>query len=73
MCARKDNCQKGRAWIELNMENLVHNVRQFQNLLPDCCALMPAIKANAYGHGAEPIGKALSKLGIQSFGLIMPG
>ena len=44
--------QKGRAWIELNMENLKHNTEQFRRLLPSDCALMPAVKANAYGHGA---------------------
>ena len=51
--------QKGRAWIELNMDNLIHNVSQFRRLLPSDCAIMPAIKANAYGHGADIIGLAL--------------
>ena len=59
--------QKGRAWIELNMELLSHNVAQFQKLLPQGCALMPAIKANAYGHGASLIGRALWHMGICDF------
>ena len=52
MYKRSSRCQKGRAWIELDMENLGHNVEQFKRLLPGTCTLMPAIKANAYGHGA---------------------
>ncbi len=59
--------QKGRAWIELNLENLAHNVKQFQSLLPAKCMLMPAIKANAYGHGAVIIGQALEEMGITDF------
>lgn len=59
--------QKGRAWIELNMDNLVHNVKQFRDILPKGCALMPAVKANAYGHGMGQIGQALAEIGIQDF------
>lgn len=59
--------QKGRAWIELNMGNLKHNIEEFRRLLPFDCALMPAVKANAYGHGAALVAKALQEQGIQAF------
>lgn len=59
--------QKGRAWIELNLDNLKNNVQEFQNILPVTCQLMPAVKADAYGHGALPISKALQKFGIENF------
>lgn len=59
--------QKGRAWIELNLNNLTYNVRQFQKLLPASCTLMPAVKANAYGHGAPIIARALENMGICDF------
>lgn len=58
---------KGRAWIELNIENLKHNAQQFQLLLPKDCTLMPAVKANAYGHGAVLVSKVLQKMGIRDF------
>ncbi|MCL2361316.1 MAG: serine racemase VanT catalytic subunit [Defluviitaleaceae bacterium] len=57
----------GRAWIELNMENLRHNVNVLQHRLPDTCRLMPAIKADAYGHGALHIAKELNTCGINAF------
>ena len=46
-----------RAWVELDREALAHNVAELRRLLPPHCTLMPAVKANAYGHGAE-IGRA---------------
>lgn len=59
--------QKQRAWIELNMEHLAYNVRQFQNILSPGCAMMPVLKANAYGHGACIIGSFLQDMGVQDF------
>lgn len=56
-----------RAWIELDTAALAHNVRFLQSLMPGECRLMPAVKANAYGHGAVPIARELSRLGIDSF------
>jgi serine/alanine racemase len=59
--------QKGRAWIELDMESLRHNVTVLRGLLPDSCRLMPAVKANAYGHGVVMICRELNALGVRSF------
>ena len=59
--------EKSRAWIELDMDNLKHNVAALRALLPPGCELMPAVKANAYGHGAVPIGKELNRLGVHAF------
>lgn len=57
----------GRAWIELDRAALRHNVDALWSLLPDECELMPAVKANAYGHGAVLIARELSALGIRTF------
>lgn len=59
--------RKGRAWIELNAENLKKNVEFFRRVLPEKCRLMPAVKADAYGHGAALIAAELNKLGISDF------
>ena len=56
-----------RAWMEIDLETLEHNVRTLQNLLPASCKLLPAVKANAYGFGAVPITKALHRLGVTDF------
>lgn len=58
---------RSRAWAEINLAALAHNVRYLQSLLPDDCALMPVVKANAYGHGAGLIAGELYAMGIRSF------
>jgi len=58
---------QGRAWIELDRAALRHNVERLRALLPPNCALMPAVKANAYGHGAVLIAKELNALGVGAF------
>jgi serine/alanine racemase len=57
----------GRAWIEIDMNNLRHNINVVRSLLPDGCRLMAVVKANAYGHGAVEIAKELSSNGIHAF------
>lgn len=63
----KQSFAKGRAWIELSRENLVKNVEMLQNCLSPGQQLMPAVKADAYGHGANLIAGELNQMGIQNF------
>jgi len=56
-----------RAWIALDMNNLRKNISALKELTPQGCELMPAVKANAYGHGAVLISKELNRLGVKSF------
>ncbi|MCX5774309.1 MAG: alanine racemase [Fusobacteria bacterium] len=57
-----------RAWIDVNLDRLTHNVIQIQNQVLNK-KIMAIIKANAYGHGAFAIAKHLSNLGIEYFGV----
>ena len=59
--------KKARAWIELDIDNLRHNVKVLRGILPDRCELMPAVKANAYGHDAIVICRELNNLGVRAF------
>lgn len=64
---QKRRFAEGRAWIELNREHLRENVRMLESLLSPGQLLMPAVKANAYGHGAVTVAKELQNMGIRSF------
>ncbi len=64
---RESACRRSRAWIELDRDALRHNVEALRTLLPDGCGLMPAVKANAYGHGAVLIARELNRLGVDAF------
>ncbi len=58
---------EGRAWIELDRQALRWNVDALRKRLPENCQLMPAVKADAYGHGAMLIASELSSMGVQAF------
>lgn len=59
--------KKGRAWKELNLGHLRNNVRELKQMVPPDCRLMPAVKADAYGHGAVPVARELARMGIRDF------
>ena len=56
-----------RAWIGISKENLLHNTEKLQRLSGAGCALMPAVKANAYGHGDIPVSRILQDEGIRDY------
>lgn len=61
------DASRSRAWIEISRSALRHNTAYLQSLLPKHCALMPVVKANAYGHGAVLVARELNTMGIHSF------
>lgn len=56
-----------RAWIELDSDALRHNINELTHLLPEQCALMAVVKADAYGHGALEVAQLCGKAGISAF------
>lgn len=63
----KQRSKTGRAWIELDLSALEQNVKFLRSNLPRSCRLMPALKANAYGHGAVQVARALRRMGVKAF------
>ena len=59
--------KQNRAWLEINLDNLEHNVNQIKSIIPDKCKIMAIVKANAYGHGMIEIAKKLNEIGVQDF------
>ena len=56
-----------RAWIEVDTRALAHNVDTLRARLPQGCRMMPAVKAQGYGHGAVLISRELNALGVDAF------
>ncbi len=56
-----------RAYIEIDLNNLEHNVRTLKKAMPPKCRLMAVVKAQAYGHGAYEISTHLEKIGVRAF------
>ncbi|MGL4883511.1 MAG: alanine racemase [Waterburya sp.] len=44
-----------RAWVEIDLTALAHNVRTLKNFLAPTTKLMAVVKADAYGHGAVTV------------------
>lgn len=56
-----------RAWRELDLDALRHNARLLEEKLGADCRLMAVVKADAYGHGAVPVARALAEQGVTAF------
>ena len=54
------------AWLEVDLDALVANVRLLQGLLPAGVRVEPVVKADAYGHGAVAVARALVAAGVGS-------
>ena len=57
-----------RTWVEIDLEAVVHNIRYLKRIAPGCL-LMPALKANAYGHGAVRMAKTVLRGGADRIGV----
>ena len=55
------------AWVEIDQGALRHNVRAIRGLLQPGVQLMCAIKADAYGHGAEVCARVMAQAGADQF------
>ncbi|MGE5660413.1 MAG: alanine racemase [Actinomycetota bacterium] len=75
----KENCQTlqwnacgglcQRAWVEIDLAALAHNVRQLKLLLSPETELMAVVKADAYGHGACLVAQTALKSGASWLGV----
>ena len=54
-----------RTWAEVSLDNLAHNYTEIRKTLPAGCRFLGVVKADAYGHGAVPVSRALEELGAE--------
>ena len=52
------------AWLELDLDALAANVATIRRLVGPGVRVEPVVKADAYGHGAVPIARALASAGV---------
>jgi len=51
-------------WIEVNLDAIEHNARAIQQLVGPTVKMIAVVKANAYGHGAPEVSRALINAGV---------
>ena len=60
-------CQ--RAWVEIDLAALTHNVKELKNILSPNTQLMAVVKADAYGHGAIAVSQTVLQAGASWLGV----
>ncbi|ABA20016.1 alanine racemase [Trichormus variabilis ATCC 29413] len=58
-----------RAWVEIDLEALSHNVQQLKQFLSPRTQLMAVVKADAYGHGAVTVAQTALQAGASCLGV----
>lgn len=56
---------------EIDLDSLIHNFRVTRAALGVGVAIMPTVKADAYGHGAARCARALEAIGAEWFGVAL--
>ena len=51
------------AWLAIDLDALVGNLRAIRSAVPDRVLVEPVVKADAYGHGSVPCARALEAAG----------
>ncbi len=62
-----------RSWVETSVPNLKNNLKVIRSRLRNGTAILPVVKANAYGHGLLQIARLLRQEGISRFAVAQPG
>ncbi len=56
-------------WAEVDLAAIAHNVRELRRIIQPRAELLVAVKANAYGHGAEQVARTALKNGADQLGV----
>ena len=62
-----------RVYAKINLDNIQKNVKPIVERMGDGVAVMGIVKADAYGHGAVEVSKALLEIGVKAFGVATIG
>ena len=58
-------------WLEIDLENIRHNVRCYTRLVGPSCQVMAVVKADGYGHGAVEVSRAALQAGATRLGVAL--
>jgi alanine racemase len=58
-----------RAWVEIDISILRHNMQELRNFVPLSVELMAVVKADAYGHGAITVAQTVLESGASWLGV----
>lgn len=56
-------------WAEIDLDAIAHNACELKKRAGDAAGLLAVVKANAYGHGAVPVARAMAEAGARQLGV----
>ena len=56
---------KQRNWVQIDLDNLKHNISQIKSIIPYNCKFMGVVKADGYGCGSVQVANALLEMGAE--------
>jgi alanine racemase len=59
-------------WAEVNLDHLVHNMREVRRIVPEPTLIMTAVKADGYGHGAQVCAETFLENGADMLAVATP-
>jgi len=57
------------SWVEINLENLAHNIKEIRKNVPENKKMLAVVKADAYGHGAVMLAPTILASGCDMLGV----
>ena len=60
-----------RAWAEINLDNIAHNIREIRRITHKNAKIMGVVKADAYGHGVMEVTRTLLANGAERLAVSM--
>ena len=57
------------SWVEINIGNLEHNIKEIRKCIPNETKLLGVVKADAYGHGSVMLAPTILASGIDMLGV----
>lgn len=64
---RQETVTRERAWTEISIDNLYHNIHEIQEILPKQTKIMAVMRSSGYGNGELRIAGHLNKMGVDAF------
>lgn len=57
------------AWVEINLDSLANNVKEFRKNIPSNVKMLGIVKADAYGHGSTMLVPTMLASGVDMLGV----
>jgi alanine racemase len=69
LLARERESLRFSTWVEIDLDALIHNIREVRSRIGDRIGILLVVKADAYGHGAIEVSRVAVAGGVDMLGV----